>query len=755
MDSIVVLYNSPCKDLANKISNLLRTCYYDDDNLVSLGSFANTETTVKINKDIRYKTVYVIASFGSCYKNLSVNDLFMEIVLLCNAIKNAGAKKTILINTCFGYARQDRISSGEKKSLSSGVVGKILQDKSLDIYKIYTIDIHCEQIQNVFMSGRHENISVASLMAKYIYDYLKTSTICDSICIVAPDQGASIRNEEFRIKFNDYGKCDSDFASIKKKRSKAGKTIDGVVKHEIQKMTLLSDDGTYKNKLCIIVDDICDSGGTLCEAAKLLMDKGAGSVIACITHPILSGLARQRITNSDFTKIFTTDSLGDFEPHEKVELVSLESLLAILIKNINKLPIETNFISNKKNNNFLSFRNSPLGGIYLSESEIEKHEDFNSSMNNINVGILSNSEIKIHALRNFNKTWNINSVIDTDYKSLVEQPIGLNEIRECILHRYNEGYNKRFKTECINKYNTLFKPDIIIGIESGLVLNNGLLTEITQCVIIDPLSSEYTFLDFGTISSSEPNIIEKAKIVINNKNRDITLGSLLCNEYGLNDKNWQLSEFNKDRSQLILESLEQNLEIPEIVDNIKKRLYLRKEIQKIVPVYNDFPIKKVNFQNIYPILRNPNINSQLIDHISNICKSLQITHICSLASRGYLLASPIAYKLNIQHIPITKLGKLPDNKVYKINYKKEYGEDSLQIENDAFINIKEDFKIMVIDDLLATGGSLKASYNLIKRCIPNLNKKDIYAFTLLYVPEIYKESRNMLLNYYNDILIFC
>ena len=347
MDSkIAILYNSSCKSLAGKVMNILTHLgipVVNNKDIISIGSFRNGELTASIQQNIRGKKVYIIAGFGAPFQEdqlaYSVNDLLMQTLLICDAAKNAGAKKTILINTCFGYARQDRVDF-DRKPLSSRVTAQLLENPSLGIRNIWTIDIHCQQLQNAFSRVHFENIKVAPLFAKRVAEFLNGNySPSAKICVVSPDKGAVQRNNEFKNQLHHYinlGISDSaferniDFAIINKERENVEKQSGSTVTNDIENMDFYSN-CSVKDKICIIYDDICDSGGTLCKAGKMLKDKGALLVIGCITHPVFSGNASEKIEESAFNVVFVTDSLGVEHGCSKIEMVSLDALISTAI----------------------------------------------------------------------------------------------------------------------------------------------------------------------------------------------------------------------------------------------------------------------------------------------------------------------------------------------------------------------------------------------------------------------------------------
>jgi ribose-phosphate pyrophosphokinase len=231
----------------------------------------------------------------------------MELMLLADALKRSSASKITAVVPYFGYARQDRRVRSSRVPISAKVVSDMFS--SVGINRVLTLDLHSETIQG-FFDMPADNIYATKLM---IEDISKNYSQ-DNLVIVSPDVGGVVRSRAL-AKYLDG----LDLAIIDKRRDEANKS---------EVMNIIGD---VKGKECIVPDDIVDTAGTLCNAAKALKDAGASKVSAYITHPVLSGPAIERISSSDIDELVVTNSIPltkDGQKCSKIRVISIAPLLA-------------------------------------------------------------------------------------------------------------------------------------------------------------------------------------------------------------------------------------------------------------------------------------------------------------------------------------------------------------------------------------------------------------------------------------------
>lgn len=270
--------------------------------------FADNEVWVEILENVRGEDVFLIQS--TCYPT---NDNVMELLICLDALKRASAKRITAVIPYFGYARQDR-KPGPRTPISAKLMANIITSAGAD--RVLTLDLHAGQIQGFF------DIPLDNLFASPVFlkDIKEQYEDLSNLTIVSPDVGGVARARSLSKKLDE-----SALAIVDKRREKAGVS---------EVMNII---GEVDGRDCIIFDDIIDSGGTLCNAAQAIMDNGAKSVSAYITHGVLSGAAVDRIKNSVLDHISITDSIkisASAEAEPKVRVVSIASLMAAAIRNI-------------------------------------------------------------------------------------------------------------------------------------------------------------------------------------------------------------------------------------------------------------------------------------------------------------------------------------------------------------------------------------------------------------------------------------
>ncbi len=286
------------KDIAKKLKlKLVNT---------NIKRFADGEIYIEINENIRGNSVFVIQSTSN-----PANDNLMELLLVIDALKRSSAKNVTAVIPYFGYARQDR-KVAPRTSISAKVVANLISNAGAN--RVVTVDLHAGQIQG-FFDMPVDNLFTTPLFAKYIKRKFSNKKL---IC-VSPDVGGVQRTRGLATRIK------ADLAIIDKRRPAPGKS---------QVMNII---GNVKNKTCIIVDDIIDSGGTIVNAVEALKKSGANEVYVFITHAVLSGDAVKKIKTSKIKKLIITDTIDNsskIKNNNKIEVLSIASLMSEAIKRI-------------------------------------------------------------------------------------------------------------------------------------------------------------------------------------------------------------------------------------------------------------------------------------------------------------------------------------------------------------------------------------------------------------------------------------
>jgi len=258
-----ILTGNSNKQLSNKISKNLKNKLVN----TSIRKFADGEIYIEINENIRGNSIFIIQSVSS-----PANDNLMELLLCIDALKRSSAKNITTVIPYFGYARQDR-KVVPRTSISAKLVSNLITNAGAD--RVVTVDLHAGQIQG-FFDIPVDNLFATPIFAKHIKRKIKSNNI---IC-VAPDVGGVERARALGKKL------DVGLAIVDKRRPSPGKS---------QVMNVI---GNVKNKICILTDDIIDSGGTIVNAADALLKRGAKEVHVYATHGVFSGDAVKKIKNS-------------------------------------------------------------------------------------------------------------------------------------------------------------------------------------------------------------------------------------------------------------------------------------------------------------------------------------------------------------------------------------------------------------------------------------------------------------------------
>ena len=297
-----ILTGNSNKQLSSKISKNLKNKLVN----TSIRKFADGEIYIEINENIRGNSIFIIQSVSS-----PANDNLMELLLCIDALKRSSAKNITAVIPYFGYARQDR-KVVPRTSISAKLVSNLITNAGAD--RVVTVDLHAGQIQG-FFDIPVDNLFATPIFAKHIKRKIKNKNI---IC-VAPDVGGVERARALGKKL------DVGLAIVDKRRPSPGRS---------QVMNVI---GNVKNKICILTDDIIDSGGTIVNAADALVKRGAKEVHVYATHGVFSGDAVKKIKNSKIKNLVITDSIDSSDKLKKVrniEVLSISILLAEAIKRI-------------------------------------------------------------------------------------------------------------------------------------------------------------------------------------------------------------------------------------------------------------------------------------------------------------------------------------------------------------------------------------------------------------------------------------
>ena len=273
----------------------------------SVGRFSDGEVTVEINQNVRARDVFVVQS--TC---APTNENLMELLIMVDALKRASAERISAVIPYFGYARQDRRPRSARVPITAKVVANMLQAVGVD--RVLTMDLHADQIQGFF------DIPVDNIYASpVLLSDLKSKAYPDLV-VVSPDVGGVVRARALAKRLGN-----APLAIVDKRREKAG---------ESEVMNIIGD---VRGRFCVLVDDIVDSAGTLCNAAVALTAAGAIGVTAYVSHGVLSGGAVARVEASELTELVITDSIGAVaavRTAKKIRTMTIAPLLAEAMRRI-------------------------------------------------------------------------------------------------------------------------------------------------------------------------------------------------------------------------------------------------------------------------------------------------------------------------------------------------------------------------------------------------------------------------------------
>ena len=289
--------------LAKAVADYLEISVTD----ASVRRFADEEVFVEVNENVRGEDVFVLQS-----TSYPTNDNLMELLICIDALRRASAKRITAVIPYFGYARQDR-KPGPRTPISAKLVANLITTAGAD--RVLTMDLHAGQIQG-FFDIPTDNLWAAPVMAADI----KSRLAGKNLMVVSPDVGGVVRARSLAKRLDN-----APLAIVDKRRERAG---------ELEVMNIIGDvEGHY----CILIDDIVDSAGTLCNAAAALKQQGATDVVAYCSHGVLSGGAAARVAASDLTELVVTDSIYPGEaddPKGKIRRLTIAPLFAEAIHRI-------------------------------------------------------------------------------------------------------------------------------------------------------------------------------------------------------------------------------------------------------------------------------------------------------------------------------------------------------------------------------------------------------------------------------------
>jgi ribose-phosphate pyrophosphokinase len=273
----------------------------------TVGRFSDGEIQVEIGENVRGRDVYVVQSICA-----PANDNLMELLVMMDGIRRASAVRITAVIPYLGYARQDRRPRSARVPITARVVADMITVAGAD--RVLTLDLHADQIQG-FFNVPLDNIYASPVLLGDVWKHAYPNLV-----VVSPDVGGVVRARALAKRLDD-----ADLAIIDKRRPRP---------NEANVMNIIGD---VEDRTCVIIDDMVDTAGTLCEAAKALKRHGAQAVVAYCTHPVFSGLAYENIKNSQLDEIVVTDSIPlreKFKELKKVRQLTVAGLLAESIRRV-------------------------------------------------------------------------------------------------------------------------------------------------------------------------------------------------------------------------------------------------------------------------------------------------------------------------------------------------------------------------------------------------------------------------------------
>lgn len=270
--------------------------------------YSDGELSVEIGDNVRGQDVFVVQSTSS-----PGNDHLMELLMIIDALKRASAERITAVLPYYGYARQDR-KTKPRVPITAKLVADLIVKAGAS--RVLTMDLHADQIMG-FFDIPVDNLYSRPVLLKYITENYKDQ----DICIVSPDAGGTSRARSYAKRLN------AGLAIIDKRRAQP---------NEVAEMNVVGD---VEGKLVVVVDDMVDTGGTLMKASDALLKHGATKVIACCTHPVLSGQAKERLPQSNISQVIVSDTIYHSDLHKSegwLVQLSVAQLIGEAIKRINQ-----------------------------------------------------------------------------------------------------------------------------------------------------------------------------------------------------------------------------------------------------------------------------------------------------------------------------------------------------------------------------------------------------------------------------------
>ena len=302
MAHLMLFSGNATPELSKKVSDYLSVPL----GTASVGRFSDGEIAVEIVENVRGQDVFVLQS--TC---APTNDNLMELVVMCDALRRASASRITAVVPYFGYARQDRRPRSARVPITAKVVADIMVGVGID--RVLTVDLHADQIQG-FFDVAVDNIYATPVMLNDIQRNQPKGTV-----VVSPDIGGVVRARAMAKLL------DSDLAIIDKRRPAA---------NQAEVMNII---GEVSGRTCLIVDDIVDTAGTLCNAAKALKEQGAKAVVAYCTHAVLSGRALDNLKDSALDELVVTDSIpipSAIMKTGRVRVITIAALLGEALRRV-------------------------------------------------------------------------------------------------------------------------------------------------------------------------------------------------------------------------------------------------------------------------------------------------------------------------------------------------------------------------------------------------------------------------------------
>ena len=281
----------------------------------SVRRFADEEIFIEIHENVRGEDVFIVQS-----TSFPANDNLMELLIGIDALKRASAKRITAVVPYFGYARQDR-KPGPRTPISAKLVANLITEAGAD--RVLAVDLHAGQIQG-FFDIPPDNLYAAPAMAADIQARYGDQ----DLMVVSPDVGGVVRARALAKRLDN-----APLAIVDKRRDRPG---------ESEVMNII---GEVQGRHCILIDDIIDSGGTLCNAAQALLDEGAKSVAAYITHGVLSGAAVARVEKSALKELVITDTIQATEAARECSSIRILSIATLIGEAIRRIADESSVSS--------------------------------------------------------------------------------------------------------------------------------------------------------------------------------------------------------------------------------------------------------------------------------------------------------------------------------------------------------------------------------------------------------------------------